>query len=284
MAGALRWDIACAVGTNVDADGFLSIQHDAYGEGDAGVPAYQAHHPHGIWSCPIDPVIDPATGQSDPARACQVLIADEGGVGHAIALEDPRTVANLPLGQPGETIVHNDFGCFTRYYADGSICHSTTTAGGLPSSSSAPGASQAQSVSEWITPSSLERHAPWAHEVIDATGFWWKHTGGARLTLGYAGGMPPPFGSAYVRARADMIALVAPIIAIGSQTSKMMPVAQVLPLMAWITSQLVPLLDAIVADLGPATSAGKVSAALIGSFNGSIGALPAAISTQTAIG
>src|ERR1700735_2010761 len=105
---SFQWDIHNITGSSVDGDGFQSVTVDAYGEqGSVPIPV---QHMHGLWSMPIDPVVDPGSGEPIPSRACAALVAWEGSEGHAWPLNDPRVIANLPTGVAGETIIFNDFG------------------------------------------------------------------------------------------------------------------------------------------------------------------------------
>ena len=89
--------MGCSVLSEVDADGFVSVQVDPYGEEQSGVASYEAHSPLGLYARPLDPEKDP-TGAPIGKDACTVLYAHEGGQGHAWPLNDPRGIAKLPKG------------------------------------------------------------------------------------------------------------------------------------------------------------------------------------------
>lgn len=271
-------DIVNVVGTHVDANGFLSLQPEAEGPNGAA-PPYPTMHWHGLWSCPRDPVVDPGSGRPDPSKSCSMLRWLEGSSGFSFPLHDVRTIADLPIGTPGETIVHNDFGAFSRYHEDGSITHSTTSAGG---------ASTGQTIADRITPTGFLRFAPWGKQTFDATGFRVKHVGGARFALGYAGGLIPGLES-YARIQADIVEINASAIAFGPAGVPTQPVAQAVPLVA-ILGTISDALVAIQVAMGTITAGsggGPAAAAAAPQVEAAVAAIAGAlvvISTQTAIG
>jgi hypothetical protein len=91
----LNFDIGISLLSEYDENGFLGIQIDAYGEGKAGVQAYESHGVGGFLYRPCDPELD-SDGNPVPSTAAQVLYALEGGRGHAWCLNDPKSVARLP--------------------------------------------------------------------------------------------------------------------------------------------------------------------------------------------
>lgn len=285
-AGMIAFDIAAVVGTNIDADGFDEIQHDAEGEQKAGAPSNQAHHFFGSWGRALDPVTEPAkegaVGQPDPSKTSQVLVGYEGSSGHSWAMEDPRLINVLPTPGKGEHLTYSFSGCFTRHHIDGSISHATTDAGGFGG----------QTVAQRITPTSFMRFAPWGRETFDATGYRLTHAGGARFSMGFLSGLPAPLdgGISYARVQADTIELNGAAIHIGPTASIVQPVAQAAPLvvvlnaigvamtaLAAVTSTLVPASGATVGQTGAAAAAVTAAGVLIAQ------AL-LTISTQTAIG
>jgi hypothetical protein len=280
MGRQLDLDIVNIVATNIDDDGFLEGQYDA--DGDEGSPSYPHRHPHGLFSRPLDPVVDDGTGQVDPSQACSAFAFHQGGEGHIIALDDPRTVAKLPAILPGETCLHNDFGCFQRLTADGSLVQSTTTTGG---------GNDGQGVAQWVTPTMHQRTAPWGRETFDQMSFRWAHAGGAKLTLGFISGMPAPMdsGRSYVRAQADMVELNASAITIGPTGSVSQPVAYAQPLVD-ILSAIGIALSAISTALATGAPSGggipgaAVVAPLVVNCEELISGALITISTQTAIG
>lgn len=209
MAKSLELDIANVTSTGVDADGYLEVQHDAEGEQNAGVPGGQACYPHGLWSRPIDPQIDPASGQPIPSKACRVLTMYEGGVLHSMPLDDPRVVAALPAINAGETILYGDFGNFFRLHADGSCSIATTDKGGNPTG---------RTVALRVTPTEKTFDSPWGQERFDQSAWKMVHTpSGARITAGGIGGLPGPLGqlSSYIRMQAALIEINATALTLG---------------------------------------------------------------------
>ena len=270
----LHWDVGCAMLSAYDADGFLGIQHDAEGEGDSGLHPYEVEHIGGLVHRPLDPVVDdsgiPIEGQS-----ASVLIATEStGVGHIIPLGDPRVTANLlPAAAKGETIVHSSFGQFSRYFADGSIAHCTTDKGGDPSG---------QTVASWVTPTSFEQHASFGQMVFDATGYRVSTLGGARLTLGYAGGLVPGLG-AYARLSADMVSIEGAAVTLAPSGGIPGPVVKAEQLMV-VLDTVALALTAIQASLAAPTSEGSGSAAPVAAAVAQIAGALASISTLAVVG
>lgn len=270
-------DIENVTGSHVDADGFLTVTCDV--DGEQGSVPHEVHHLGGLWYCPLDPVTDPNSGAPDPSQAGQALTLAEGGGAHCLLLSNPKTVKTLPIGVKGETMVFNDFGAFSRWHKDGSITHSTTTAGG---------ASSGQTVADRILPDSFIRFAPWGRETFNMTGWRVSHVGGGALKLGTAGGLAPGLSS-YFRATADMIELNGSAVHIGPTGSIIQPVAQALPLSAILTN-IATALQAVQVAIGSITSISPGSAALpalipiIETAVASIASAMTTMPTRTAIG
>lgn len=274
---SFHWDIYNVTGSSVDADGFHSVTVDA--EGEQGSVPIPVQHMHGLWSMPLDPVVDPGSGEPIPSKACAVLVAWEGSSGHAWPVNDPRVVANLPTGVPGETILFNDFGAFIREHADGSISLSTTTTGGSPAG---------QTVASRVMPTGFLEFAPWGRRTFDQNGFRVTHVGGAKLSLGYAGGLVPGLSSTFL-AQADIVSISGSAVSIGPSGVAQQPVAQALPLVT-ILADIAAALQAINAGMALITSltpgAGPAAAAapFVQTAAAAIASALATISTRTAIG
>lgn len=97
-AGYLEWDIGVAVFSEYNKDSFPTVQINAYGEQQSGVPPYEQHSPHGMISRPHDPETD---GAGTPIIGCTVLYALDGGQGHAWVQSDPRIIPLLPQIEKG---------------------------------------------------------------------------------------------------------------------------------------------------------------------------------------
>lgn len=204
------WTIANVTMSEYDVDGFLGIQYDAEGEQQSGVPPTETHGLGGLLHRPLDPVVDPVSGEVDPAKSANVLLGWQGGQAHAFALEDPRVVPLLPIARPGETILYGAAGNFGRFHQDGSITLMTTDAGG---------ASSGQSLFWKLSPTQFSRVAPWGRETWNQSYYRLVLAAGASLTLGAIGGLQAPLDSVkcYVRLQADMIELSAQMVTIGAQ-------------------------------------------------------------------
>lgn len=280
-----EWDLVCVTGSAIDADGFADVQYDGEGDepGSAGnqppaVPPHELHQWLGLWAMPLDPATD-AGGQIDASKACTMLKAIEGGKGHAWMCEDPRVIGDLvPAPAPGETVIHNCFGAYTRYRADGSIFHATTTTGG---------GKDGTAVYSCISPTGFVRTSPYGTERFGSFGPWTGYSlnvlGGARLTMGSAGGVVPGMSS-YVRFQAHMFEINASVVAIGPEGSEPAPVTQVLPLTAALTQ----ITTAATALTSATATLANAAAALVAATQAIPGATPAVAAAgaivQSAIG
>lgn len=267
----MRLDYANVVTTSIDADGFETLQHDAYGEQNSGMPPATREHMLGSWARPLDPQVD-GSGQPVPSQACGALITDNGGRISAFALGDPRSISKLvPAPAPGEHVVYNCFGAFVRLHADGSISTVTTsTGGGL----------DGHTVASVVAPDRFARFAPWGREVWNASGYRLKFggaDGSAKVALGYSA------GSYYFRVQANAIELNAAEVSIGPNDSLPQPVAKAAALVA-ILQQVAAALAALQASVAASPSGGAASAGLVTAAVASIQGALVAISTQSAIG
>ncbi len=93
MTGMLDFDIGTAVNSVYDDAKFPTIQIDAYGGKQSGVPPYEQHSPCGFIGRPHDPDTD---ADGNPTKGCTVLYALEGEKGHVWPSHDPRIVPLLP--------------------------------------------------------------------------------------------------------------------------------------------------------------------------------------------
>jgi len=281
------FDLVCVTGSSLDADGFPTLTHDAEGDepGGAqppGAPPFEQHSWLGLWATPLDPVTD-SGGQLDTSQSCTALKCMEGGKGHIWACEDPRVVSNLiPAPAPGETIVHNCFGAYSRYRADGSIFHATTTTGG---------GKDGTSIYSCVTPTGFVRASPFGTERFGSFGPWTGYSlnvlGGARMTLGSAGGVIPGMSS-YVRFQSHMFEINASAIAIGPEGAPAAPVAKAMETVA-VLGTLATALNALAVAMAGFTGTGTFPGLLaatsaIATAQSAVGTALQTISTQTAIG
>jgi hypothetical protein len=105
-----------------DADGFLGLQVDLYGEERSGAPAFEMHSAYGFLSMPLDPEKD-GNAQAT-ANACTVLYGWEGSRGHAWPLSDPRVIVKLPKLLKGGSMQYAATGTYS--YMDGKTGSLTT--------------------------------------------------------------------------------------------------------------------------------------------------------------
>ncbi|MEO7032735.1 MAG: hypothetical protein ABI548_02805 [Polyangiaceae bacterium] len=190
--------------SEVDANGFIGIQFDAFGEEKSGMPTVEAHHPFGFMSRPSDPEVD---SNGAPQFGCNVLVGWEGEEAHAWVMADPRSRLVLPVLQKGETLFYGAAGNFFRCHADGRVSMFTTD----------DGTPNGKTVALQIKPDGLLFSAPWGKITFDATGFHVLHSSGAAIDLGAIGGLASPLDAlgTYVKLTGAMVQLEASIIANG---------------------------------------------------------------------
>lgn len=177
-----RWDLYTVALSDFDADGYLSVQPDAYGESESGLAAVELHSPYGFSARPLDPDTD-ASGAA--TMGCMALIGWEGGKGHAWLSYDPRAVPGLPPIKKGESIQYGPKQNFIRCHADGAITLMTTT----------DGTSAGQAVYRRCKPDGFLDVGPWGHVRFDKTGYVVQSNYGPRLVMGGVSGLPGPLSS-----------------------------------------------------------------------------------------
>jgi hypothetical protein len=263
----IHWDLGLALFSGYDSDGFLEVQPDADGEQDAGVEAYEVHGPGGLHHRPWDPVVDPNTLLPDAAQSATILAAERGQMGVVLVLGDPRVLPTLPPLAKGETAIYGNAGQFSRYFADGSIAHFTTTTGG---------AQTGQTIVSWLTPTERDFSAPWGRETFDA--FGWRVTcsnGGsvsASIMMGGSTGLAPGV-DAYCTIQAATIELDGNV-SIGPTGFPQFGVLQATPSVVVLT--------AFAAAVTSLTAAVTALAAAVAGFTGS-GTFPALPTVQQAL-
>lgn len=203
---SFEWDIGIATKTTIDADGFMTVQVDRFGGTDQGGSPMEVHFPLGMVAYPLDPDVD-ASGQ--PTNGCSFLFATEGDKLHAFPLSDPRVVALLPIGQPGETYFYGSKGQFIRFHADASISIYTTD----------DGTPNGRTISLMLSPQEgLVYTSPWFSAKMGPDGGHLRHSGGARLDMGSIGGMPAPLDQlgSYLKIQAAMVSIKGSAVSIGT--------------------------------------------------------------------
>lgn len=265
--------------SEVDANGFIGIQFDAFGEEKSGMPAVEAHHPFGFMSRPSDPDVDP---DGSPKFGCNVLVGWDGEEAHAWPLSDPRSRLVLPVLLRGESIQYGAAGNFVRCHLDGRVSLFTTD----------DGTPNGKTVALQVKPDGFLFSAPWGKIVFDATGFHVLHSSGAAFDLGAIGGLPAPLDvvSSYAKLTAGMIQNEASIIASGSTTGAPEPLTKatsLLIVLGTISSALADVQLALAALVGAGTgptapAAITASAAAITAAAGAITAGAATLNAAAA--
>jgi len=266
-----HWDIGVAVFSGYDADGWLEVQYDAFGDLKAGVQPYEVQAQAGILHRPLDPEVD-ANSKVIEGKASTVLVAMQGGLGRMFILTDPRVIPLLPVIQKGETLLYSDVGSFLRMHNDGRITTLTTDTGDTAG----------QDVGRSQEPTGFHDWAPWGTVDFDAYGFRVQHTTGASIWLGYMAGAVPNLET-YCTIAADQIELDASLISIGPSGAPQDAVAKVTPMLALLAA-IQTALTAVAADLAPVANAGKTNAATLTALGSLITAAEKALSTQTVMG
>jgi hypothetical protein len=114
----LHWDLAAVLLTEFDDDGFLTVQHDAYGEENKKQPPiFELHHAFGFISRPLDPEKD-EDGELLPGKACTVFYATDGSTHHGFLGHDPRCVAVYPPLKKGGSAFYCATGSFASFDGD----------------------------------------------------------------------------------------------------------------------------------------------------------------------
>lgn len=112
----IEHDIGVALTSFYDADGFLGIQWDAYGEDKSGVQAAEVHWPGGTAFRPRDADVG-ADGQPIAGRGANIHLMQEGNTPHIKVLSDPRAVQKLPRLKKGGGLTFGDTGKATLPFA-----------------------------------------------------------------------------------------------------------------------------------------------------------------------
>ncbi len=217
MPDCLELDIFCATYSAWDRDGYLTVAVDEFGVDDgsgyssASAKNYEGHHPLGILSRPLDPVLD-SQGQADPKQSTIVLRMLEGGRGSVLPLEDTRVMPLLPAIRKGETILYGSaWGQFVRLHDDGTISLYTTTTSAIVG-----GGKPLQLL---LDPShgSFEVVVPTGRLRLGPEGFSVQDSSGASMRIGGMSGLPAPLdkiASQFV-VQAGSVDLDASIVATG---------------------------------------------------------------------
>lgn len=299
----LEFDIATQIGSSIDDEGFEDVHQNAEGEDDAGAAPLERHHFYGLWGRALDPELDqspagqPATGQPNPAKGAQLLLAYEGDKGHAWTMEDPRAVAIVPVPEAGCSVFYGinatagkdgaSLGCcYVRTRADGSIVQATTTTNGGVDGITTMSTTEPSGFTR-IGPYGQERFGRFAGEPGGPalfTGYALSVIGGGRFTIGYIGGLPGPASgfSAHMSLNAAVVRIVAPAVRIGAKGKPADSVAKLKPALAMMQA-IVQLQTAIIADLSTATGAGVTAKALLPNVQTLLQGLQTAMATDTQV-
>lgn len=113
-AHALALDLGVAVLSEYNADGFLGIGIDAYGEDAAGLQPAEAHHPFGFLGRPLDPDVD---GAGQPTLGASLYRFDEENGTTVLVCGDPRVTAKLPQVAKGGSIQYGTTAALDVAYA-----------------------------------------------------------------------------------------------------------------------------------------------------------------------
>lgn len=219
------WDIGICMMSTYDGSGFLGVQYDAEGSlgsgstsgaasqavpPNGGAADYEVIMPGGLMHRPMDPAVD-GNGNPNSAQAAQVLNLREAGRVFAMPLGDPRSVAILPTIANGSTLLYSDCGSFVRLEGSGA------EQGQISLFTTDDGTTDGYSVGYQVYPTGFSEIGPWGKRTFDLSGHEMIASSGARLTLGYAGGLPGPLAalSAMFAVMADTATLDASYVNLG---------------------------------------------------------------------
>lgn len=122
------FDLGIAMASAYDDDGFIGIQHDAFGEDQSGTPDHEMHSPYGLLSLPLDPDLD-ANGQPTSGH-CSVMYMWEGSRAHIIPVQDTRVTPKLPrMTAKGSAMFYAATGAY--HLIDGGTGSQTLSSGPL---------------------------------------------------------------------------------------------------------------------------------------------------------
>jgi hypothetical protein len=99
-------DIGICVLTEYDADGFIGVQYDAYGEDKSSAPRVWLQHFYGCISRPL---------QADDAGGCVLLYERDGAEGNAWLGYDKRVQAKIPTVKLGGVALYDSNGSFQSF-------------------------------------------------------------------------------------------------------------------------------------------------------------------------
>lgn len=192
MASDFKWDIGVATLTTKDADGFIGVQVDVYGDqGSAtdapSAPPFEAFMPPGLYCRPRDPDTGP---DGTTKLGANVLYAWEGNTGYAFPMHDPRVIAKLPNTiAPGDTVLYCD-----RDDGQVSIMRLAAKDGAFIAYCPAPGGN-GQGVQLRLDPvNGLDLFTPWGRMLLGPLGFH-VTLPDSQLNMGGIGGLPGPFAA-----------------------------------------------------------------------------------------
>lgn len=260
----IDWRLHTVTYSEVDANGFIGIQFDGFGEQNSGVPTVETHHPFGLMANPPEPDIN---GEF----SCLALVGWDGDTPHAWLCADPRSRVVLPVLQKGEVLLYGCAGNCVRMHKDGRISLFTTD----------DNTPNGKLVSLQVKPDGFLFSTPWGKITFDATGFHVLHSSGAAIDLGAIGGLPPPLDeiSSYVKLTAGMVQTEASIISNGTVAGVPDAATKATPLVAVLGALSTALADLATMLPTMTNGGGTVTAPSLTTTVAAIGAAVSAIGT-----
>ena len=203
MGSDWKWDLGVATLSQKDADGFIGVQVDVYGEQQSSAPPFEVFMPPGLYCRPRDP----ATGPDGlPTLGANVLYAWEGNNGFAFPMHDPRVVAKLPntIAQ-GDTVLYCD-----RDDGQVSIMRLAASDGAFIAYVPAPNGNGQGCQLRLDATNGLDLYTPWGRILLGPLGFH-VTLPGSQLNMGGIGGLPGPLSalSAYASLSSQGVTSVA---------------------------------------------------------------------------
>lgn len=272
-----QYDFATSATSSYDADGFLTVGVDNYG--DAGSSPAELHHPFGFLSRPLDPQVD---ANGNPTLGCTLKVWDEGSRKHAMALADCTVTPNLAQCGKGDSMQYCASNAFIKCTGAG------VNKGRIAIGTSDTNGSDMGILVSPVPTDGIQQFGAFGLCAFNTTGWHLKTQAGSRIDVGGIYGIQGPAASygRYIRfttAKCEILASTIDLGNKGAASRQPVALAQTLQLaLTAIGSALAGIQEAVTA-LG-AQPCVNGAALAIGPVSTAIGNAAAAVSAaQSAI-
>ena len=218
MQDQFEYDFAVAASSSYDADGYLSVGIDQYG--NTGADPVELHHQFGFACRPLDPQVD---SLGNVTNGCTMKVWTEGSRKHGMPLGDPSVVPNLALLGKGDSMQYSASGSFWKLTGQG------VNKGRIAGSTSDTNGFDMGFVMDPTSGHSL--FGRYGQMSFGPTGWRLRTLAGPTITVGGVTG--PGLGPAgqFISMRAGTVRLLAPTVVLGGKGIRS-PVALATPLAA----------------------------------------------------